>query len=850
MSARRQIGPYRVVRPLGQGGMGAVYLARDVRLDRDVALKLFSGPESRGGFARDDLLNEARAAAAINHPHIASVHDVLDDNGQVAIVFEYVEGETLAERLQRGRIEWPEALRLAQQLADALAAAHQHGIVHRDLKPANIVITPDGNVKVLDFGVARVMREGADDAGGARTTAAGFVGTIGYAAPEQCLGQGVDARADIFSFGVVLFEMLTSRRPFAAGDSPSVVRAMLQGEPPRVRTLVGGVPSALEALVSRMLAVDPASRPATVRELRGALQAIGPLTRVDGLPVHRGRRTWAMAAVALVALVVGGLVGSIPWRPARTVDSEKPPVIAVLPLTNASGDPGKDYLGTGVAENLVTRLASLQSVTVLSRPAVNEVLTRKRDPAALAQELDATYVVHGSVQQVGDRLRIDLRLVEADGSVAWADDVQGGFVEVFDLQSRLTSALIQALDVRISAADRANLAQQPTRDVNALAAYWRGRTLLDRRDIPGNVDAALQAFSEAADRDPRFAEAHAGRGEALWALYLDSKDPSHARAAVDAGTTALRVGPNRAEVRYVLAVTLAGTGQLDAAIEELQRALALSPNFEDARIQLGSVLARLGRTDEAAAEFRKVADRRPNNASALLTMGVALYAAGRYREAAAAFERVAALQPDNVAARQQAGVAYHALGDIDAALVWYHKALAIRQIAQAHSNIGAIHHQRGEFEEAVEAYQRAIAIRPNSRETHRNLGDAYSRLGMKRQALAAYNRAIELTLNDLKVNDRDARSVASLALYFQKAGRSDEARKSINEAVQLAPEDFEVLRRSAQVHALAGREADALADLERAIQRGLRPETVRNEDEFESLRSLAAFQSLTGFVQQ
>jgi tetratricopeptide (TPR) repeat protein len=845
MSAPQQIGPYRVVRPLGRGGMGAVYLARDQRLDRTVALKLFSGSEARSDFARHELLDEARAAAAFSHPHIAAVHDVLDVDGEVAIVFEYVEGETLAERLAHGPLGVNATLDVATQLADALGSAHQHGIVHRDLKPANIVISPDGVVKVLDFGVARVMPEGIDDANVAHTTVAGFVGTMGYAAPEQCLGQAVDARADIFSLGVVMFEMLTGRRPFVERDNATLVRAMLSSEAPRVRSLVPAVPVELDALIASMLSADRAKRPARAPEVRDAIRAVADAVRQP----HRiaMRRPWLIAALLLAAAVIGALVATIGRRePANP--AAKAPVVAVLPLTNASGDDAKDYLAVGVTDSLITRLAGVPSVTVLSRAAVADAQRRARDIPALARELDATYFVDGTVQQIADGLRISLSLIARDGAVAWADTVQGPFESFFALQGRLASALGNALSVRLSAADRASLAHQPTSNPQALDAYWRGRALLERRDIIGNSKLALAMFDEAIRAEPRFADAHAARGEALWFLYLETKNTDHARAALEAGTEALRLQPNSAEVRYAQALALEGTGRHDEAIEELQRALALRPNYEDARRRLGQILAREGRIDEAIAEYQKAIELRPNSWANFSALGLSLYQADRYEEAAKAFSRVIELQPESALGYQQLGVTYQVLGKTDAALENYRKAIAIAPLPQAYSAIGVLLHERGDFEGAVDAYQRAIALRPNSHVTHRNLGDALRRLGRQEQTRRAYRQAVALAEEQLKINPKSAGTVASLAVYHAKLGDFESADRFREQALALEDDDTQVLYDAAVVLALQRRRDEAVQLLQRAVSAGYSRTIIAEDEDFASLGDLEAFQQLVGPV--
>ncbi len=795
----REIGPYRVLRPLGRGGMGTVLLAEDTRLGRQVALKALTGPEARGAAAREQLLSEARAAAALSHPNIASVHDVLDVDGQVVIVFEYVEGETLASTLVRGPLAVPSAIKIAAQLADALAAAHARGIIHRDLKPGNVVLTVEQQAKVLDFGIARVMRDDAAALASAYTTTATFVGTMGYAAPEQCLGQPVDARADVFSLGVVLFEMIAGQRPFPGDDATSVMRAMLQEDPPSVAVVVPGVSPALDNLIARSLSRHPAQRPQTVREFREGLRSLAPTTAVTMVGPRPVRRAWGWSAFLAALMATAALVASLVVNRPAGLDSPaapRVPVVAVLPLTNASGDAAKDYLALGVADNLITRLTALPSVTVLSRASVSEARVRMRDLPALATELDAAYLVDGTVQQAGDQVRINLLLLRRDTSVAWAEAAEGSFTDIFALQTRLASALAQALVVQLSAADRVRLAQQPTMSAEALSAYWRGRALLERRDVGGNIERALAAFDEAIRLDSRFADAHAARGEALWARYGETRDPGLPQQAMAAGSEALRLGPERAQVRYSIALTLDGIGKRDEAIEELQRALALQPNYDEARTLLGQVLARQGRIDDAAAEIQKAIALRPGFWGHYSVLGAMLFQAARYEDALTAFRHVTELQPDSPFGYQQLGVLYQSLGNDEAALAEYQRANAIRPLPQAYSNMGALLHARADYAGAVDAYRKAIDLRPASHVTHRNLGDALARLGRAGEARRSYRQAVRLVETDLAVNASDARNLASLSVYLAKLGDDPGAVVRLRQAQALAPTDVQVLFRA------------------------------------------------------
>ncbi len=826
------IGPYRVLRELGQGGMGTVVLAADTRLGRQVALKTVSGPQAGTPDGRQQLLAEARAAAALNHPAIAAVHDVIEVDGEVAIVFEYVDGETLAARLAKGPLPETQAVAIAVQLADALGVAHAQGVLHRDLKPSNVMLAPGGAVKILDFGIARLGR-GSDD-GAPRE----FLGTPGYVAPEQWVGRPADERADLYALGVVLFEMVSGKRPFPEREPFSLARASLDRMARRLSTVVPGVSPGLDRLVSRLLASDPDLRPPRARVVADELRQLQTPVPVPVAPPRWGR--WAAAAVAVVAL--GGGV----WWASRpdVIATDRPPVIAVLPLDNATGDDANDYLSAGVADSLVTSLASLPTVTVLSRAAVNDARERRSNPSDIARDLDATFVVAGSVQRAGAQVRLALTLLRQDGSVAWADAVEGPTDGVFAMQARLAGALGSALSVQMSATERARLNTPPTSNTDALDAYWRGRALLERRDTPGNLQRAVVAFNEALRLDARFVDAHAALAEADWELYDTTREAQYVEAAVQASENAVALAPDDAGVRVALGVTLARGGRNAEAVQELQRALAVEPNHDEARRYLGRSLAALGRIDEAVAEWRKALVLRPNNWQVLSDMGLALYQATRYDESEAAYRQLITLQPDNVIGYQMLGAVNQVRGNGDAALDFYGKAIAISPVPQALSNMGGIYHERGDFARAVDAYRRAIEQRPNAAATHRNLGDSLLRLGRSSEARAAYRRAADLAEAARAVNPADALNLASLAVYLQKAGDAAAAAGWLDEALRRAPSDPQVRYRAALVHALAGRADQALAALSRALELGYSRADAAKADEFERLRADARFVAL------
>ena len=847
MHAGADVGPYHIIRQLGAGGMGVVWLAEDTRLNRKVALKTVKSADADTTEGRQRLMREARAAAALNHPHIATVHDVLDVEGKVIVVFEYVEGDTLGARLHRGPMPIAEAVEIAWQLADALAAAHAQGVIHRDLKPSNVVLAPDGRAKVLDFGIARLVPAGYDmSASVPGTIGGGLVGTPGYAAPEQYLSRNVDGRADIYALGVILYEMIVGKRPFPGTDAVALATSVLRDDPPKLASASGAwVPPRLEQLVSRMLQRDPEKRPSSGDEL---LVELNPLRDHESSPLARRtvllrRRTprAAVAAIGLLLVALLGLVASVRWN-ARQMGPETP-VVAVLPLVNMSGDTANDYLGAGLAESLITSLASAPRVTVLSRSAVDETRQQHPDRASFVQALDATYVVEGSVQAVSDRLRVTLNLVRHDASVAWGRTVEGPASDLFALQSQLATSLNDAIADLTPSSDRVQPAAPITANEQAQLAYWKGRALMDRREITGNRRAALAEFERALAADPNFATAHAGLADAQWAMYQQTNDKMWAERAVASTRRAIELEPDRPSVRYIAALTAFRTGDDATARAELERALQLQPTYEDAMRLYGAVLMRQGEIDAGLAQFRKVMALRPNAVAVYSDMGTALYAASRYQEALDAFDKAIALSPGSAITLSRAGAAAQQLGDTKRALSYYEQANAIQPRAETFSNIGTIQYGLGDYAKAAAAYEGSLLIRPVSAVTYRNLGDAYMHLGRKDDARRAYLKAVEQAEEEVSISP-NARAIARLAVYQAKAGDDAAAMRTLKRAQAMARDDQQVLQRAGVVHALAGRTGPALEMLEKAVANGYSKRLIAEDEDFAILRPLPRFAAL------
>ena len=853
------VGPYQVLDRLGAGGMGEVFLGHDTRLHRKVALKCLAAVPGADAGLGAHLLREARAAARLNHPNIAAVYDVLEHEGRTIIVMEYVQGESLRVRLMRGRVPIEQVIAIGRQLASALAAAHAHGVIHRDLKPANVQLTPDGSVKVLDFGVARLIAPVDPTTDIVTTTrqpsvmsVGGTPGTPVYMAPEQLVAGQADARSDVYSLGVVLFEMATGRRPYGDAGSMALVAAMSAGGAPPADAVDSRVPHGLSEAIASALEREPEKRCQTARELEDALGRLGDPASTTGIHppgalVLSAKTTWRLATAAAILLTIG-VVG---WRPllmrwcAHGAPAH-PTVLAILPVDNPSGDPQGEYLGAGIASLVADNFASIPGLTIVSRAATTPYGAKRTDLEALQRDLGAGYVLDLSVEAASPKLQLASRL-RRPGSTApdWSEVIEGDALSVEKtLLERLGRALEQsgALARSLTHAEWDRLRTLPTTSSDALMAYAQARELLDKS---GNVDRAIALLQQATTTDPRFVTAWALLGGARLEKYQTEKLPSLAIQATAAVQQALALDPNQASVRYQLGNVQYRTGHLPDAAESLRRALELQPDSDDTHRLLGQVLADSGNIDGAVAELKKaVAIRRYWGNP--FTLGFVEFNAGRYQDALDAFRAAAELASSNPGPLQMLGTTYYLLGDTQQAIGNLEHALRLGKSAPAYANMAMAYYEAGRYEDALAAYQESLNRDPRSAVNHRNIGDVYQRLGRTSDARQEYERAIALGDELLVVNPNDVRTIALVALCEAKLGQKDAAERHAAEAVALAraPNNREALQRSAEVHALLNEPEAALKDLEGAVASGFLPRMARTEDELASLRKLPRFEEI------
>jgi serine/threonine-protein kinase len=848
--------------------MGEVFLGHDPRLHRRVALKCLTSAEADTHGGHERILREARAAARLTHANIAGVYDVLEEGGRTYIVMEYVEGVSLSAYLAAGPRAPAEVRSIGRQLASALAAAHAQGVVHRDLKPSNIQVMPNGSIKVLDFGVSRLtaVTAGTIDsttlAQRVDMTLLGNPGTPIYMAPEQLSGQPADARSDLYSAGIILFLVATGRRPYLETTAVTLALAMNVAPAPDARSINPLVPIELSDTIARLLERNPDDRTQSARELEAALGAMSgtsSATRpVSGLSLalfpRRWRRrltrpfVWRLTAAAILAIAgVTARSAVLSWLgwPRSASTPARPAVVAILPVDNPSGEMRAEYLGAGIAELVTENIGSIPGLTVLPRSATVAFRQRQSDLTALRRELGATHAIELTMRGTSPRLMVYVRLRRSGVPAAeWEEAIEGDALAVEKtLLERLGRALERGvLGHRLTATEWTRVRALPTSSASALQSYSEARALLDRADVPGNVDRAIDLLTEATRSDPGFAAAYAALGDAQWARYLNvDKRPEVAAQATAAVMEALKINPDLAPVHYALGNMQFQTGRYQEAFDSLQRALAIQPDSDDSHRLLGRVLVARGDVDGGLAELRKAIELRPswNNYYAL---GYFQYTTGRYREAIDALIKTTELQPTFSGAYQMLGTTYHMLGDLPQAIGNYEHAARLGPNAGAYANLALAYYTAGQYEQSRDAYQEAIKRDERKATLRRDLGDVYTRLGHAADARAMYEKAIALAQDDLKVNPRDGKAVALIAVCEAKIGQRAAAERHAAEADVLAPGDRDVRLIVAKAYSVLRNRPAGLSALQAAITLGYEPKMAREDDELAVLREGPEFE--------
>jgi serine/threonine-protein kinase len=765
ISPGAQIGRYQIRKLLGAGGMGQVYLAQDTQLDRPVALKLLPANFTADVDRLRRFKQEARATSALNHPNILTIYEIGEADGAHFIATEFIDGMTLRHHLAANTLKMSEALDVASQMTSALAAAHEAGVVHRDIKPENAMLRKDGYVKILDFGLAK-LAERAESVDSeaitlAETDPGVVMGTVGYMSPEQARGLTVDARSDIFSMGVVLYEMLTGRPPFAGNSSSSVLVSILEREPPPLARFIPDVPSEMQRIVSRSLAKIRDERYQTVRDMYVDLKNFKQELDFK-LKLERSTE-WRESESPRGATSIGRVADTVRERESdlfatlnstqarmsqtsRQMSRDEPiDSLAILPMVNATQDPNAEYLSDGITESIINNLTQLPQLRVMARATVFRYKGQEVDPIEVGRALDVRAIMLGRVLQLGDQLVIKAELVDViDGSNLWGAQYNRKPADILAVQDEISGEIFQKLRLRLTGDHRKRLVKRYTDDTEAYQLYLKGRFYTSKATSEG-LHKGIEYFHQAISLDPTYALAYSGLAEAYYGLSGAHLPPKEAMPkARAAAMKALEIDDTLAEAHASLAlVKVFYDWDWTGAETEYRRAIELNPGYASAHHWYGWYLALMGRLDEATVEMERAQELDPLSLEITADLGLSFFFARQYDRAIAQFRKALEMEQDFIWARFFIAWAEEQQGLIDEAIAEYQRAAEVENAMVIKAALGHAYAVGGKRDEAQAVLDELQQLSASKHVSPYDSAIIHTALDEKDKAFACLERAYE-----------------------------------------------------------------------------------------------------------
>ena len=716
---------YEILSLLGSGGMGEVYRAKDTRLDRDVAIKVISEEMVGNEAAILRLEREAKVLAALSHPNILTIHDISTDQSMLYVVTELLVGQSLRERLTHRKLRWQEAVQIAIAISEGLDAAHCKGIIHRDLKPENIFLTHDGLIKILDFGLARVQFQQSEsgeswmDTSPALSQPGIVLGTLRSMPPEQLHGKPVDGRADIFSLGCILYEMASGQLPFKGSDVAEITAAVLRDRPADI----DGIPAVLQEIIFQCLEKEPSRRFPSAKDLNAALHSVLTADTGSVTPARRSAKSRSRVRA-----------------------------LAVMPIVNASGDAGDEYLMDGITETIINSLSQLPRLRVTARSTVFRYKNMQIDPQAIGRALNAGAIMTGRGVKRDDRLDIQAELVNTeDGSQIWGQHFSSNLSDIFALQEEIAKQISESLQKKLTGSEKKLLTKRYTENLDAYQAYLKGRYYWNKR-TPEGFEKAIRYFEEAIDQDPIYALAYSGIADSYnllgWDSYSTADPKQTGPKAIAAATKSLEIDPLLAEAHNSLAWALwAYKHDWNEAEQEYREAIRLNPGYSLAYVWYADLLAGAGRLDEALKQIEKSEKLDPLGPITYSVHGLILYFIREYDAARKECQRALELQPDFHPARTILARISQLQGDYETAIQEYKSILSASMSGnnpKTQASLAHVYAVMGKTHEANEIINELIsAAQQMYMPIHIDIGFTYAALGQKDLAFEWLEKAYE-----------------------------------------------------------------------------------------------------------
>ena len=798
-------GRFKILAALGAGGMGEVYRAHDQRLSREVAVKILPDRVCSDEKALSRFEKEAKALAALSHPNILSIFDSGTDQDVYYAITELLHGETLRQALNGSSLPWKRAVEIAIPIADGLSAAHSAGIIHRDLKPENVFVTSEHRIKILDFGLARreshVAAEEVTNAPTAshQTAPNVIVGTVPYMSPEQIRGDTVDARTDIFSFGCLLYEMISGHRPFQGETSPEIMTAILKNDPPPLTN----IPPELQQIISHCLEKKPDNRFQSARDLEFALKTILTTSSAPAHPNVQPRFQLSKIGIVVAIILIGLAAWFFRFRNASRPVLQKS--IAVLPFANLSGNQEEEYFSDGMTEDVITQLSKIADLKVISRTSVMPYKNTNKSLREIAKELDVSVILEGSVRRSGNRLRIVGQLIDASTDEhIWADTYDRELKDVFEIQSDVAHHIADALKTKLSPAEKQRIEKKPTENLAAYDLYLKARGYWNRVRKNDN-EQAIALFKQTIDLDPQFALAYAGLADAYSASLVSGSTLSILDTSIETSQKAIALDPNLAEGYEALGYAYQFKGWYRKAIEMEKKALDLNPNYARAAGVLGKVLWQMGRLNES------------------------LFWVKKYQQ----------LDPVSYLPARYVGDVNRMLGNVAEAQKWYQHCLALDPNArECYVQLTLTASLYGSYEEIKPLEEKLLAISPDEPQTIYVLRNAESFFGH-------YDKAEQYRT---RLPDEWKDALDGYLLW--KQGKTAEAEKISSELERLYLERKSQGDEAANpfiggIYAIQGDKSTAYRYLHEAVERGFVEYRILEKNPvYENLRNDAEFQQI------